>query len=139
MTVDSVPAPVITLERTACFAGCPVYRLEVSSDGTVSYEGTALVRQLGKASSRIPPERVDALLSELERAGYFSFASRYTAAEPVCGRYATDSPSAITSITFEGRTKRVEHDYGCGAAPEALGVLEQRIDEVVGSAQWTGR
>jgi len=33
----------------------------------------------------------------------------------------------------------VEHDYGCGAAPGALVVLERRIDEVLGSAQWTGR
>ena len=139
MTVDSVSAPVITLERTACFGGCPVYRLAVTSDGVVSYEGKAEVRQLGKASSRISPEKVQDLLSELERAGYFSFASRYAAAEPVCGRYAADSPSAITSINSEGRTKRVEHDYGCGAVPGALAVLERRIDEVLGSAKWTGR
>jgi len=139
ITVDSVPAPVITLERTPCFGGCPVYRLAVTSDGVVRYEGKAQVQKLGQASSRISPDTVQALLSELERAGYFSFASRYAAAEPVCGRYAADSPSVITSISSEGRTKRVEHDYGCGAAPGALVVLERRIDEVLGSAQWTGR
>lgn len=133
------PAPVITLERTACFGTCPVYRLSVTAEGAVSFEGRAHVRQLGAASAHIKPERVEALLSELERAGYFSFASRYTPAEPVCGRYATDSPSAITSIRFEGRTKRIEHDYGCGAAPGALTVLERRIDEVLGSGRWTGR
>jgi hypothetical protein len=138
VTVDSVDAPVITLERTACFGGCPVYRLAVTSDGTVTYEGEAHVRQLGAASDRVPRERVQALLSELDRAGYFSFASRYAAAEPVCGRYSADSPSAITSMTYGGRTKRVEHDYGCGSAPGALVVLERRIDEVLGSAQWTG-
>ncbi|MFL5511782.1 MAG: DUF6438 domain-containing protein, partial [Gemmatimonadales bacterium] len=88
MTADSLPAPVITLERTACFGGCPVYRLAVTSDGVVTYEGEAQVRQLGKAFSRVSPEKVQALLSELERAGYFAFASRYAAAEPVCGRYA---------------------------------------------------
>jgi hypothetical protein len=139
VTVDSVYAPVITLERTACFGGCPVYRLAVTSDGTVNYEGEAHVRQLGTASNRIPRERVQALLSELDRAGYFSFASRYAVADPVCGRYSADSPSAITSLTYGGRTKRVEHDYGCGAAPGALVVLERRIDEVLGSARWTGR
>jgi len=139
VAVDSIPAPVITLERTACFGGCPVYRLAVTSDGVVSYQGEAQVRQLGKASSRISPEKVHALLSEFDRAGYFSFANRYAAAEPVCGRYAADSPSAISSVTLGGRAKRVEHDYGCGAAPGALVVLERRIDEVLGSAQWTGR
>jgi hypothetical protein len=82
---------------------------------------------------------LDGLLTELDKAGYFSFASRYTSTEPACGRYATDSPSVISSVTLGGRTKRIEHDYGCGAAPGALVVLERRIDEVVGSGQWTGR
>jgi Domain of unknown function (DUF6438) len=132
-------SPVITLERTACFGSCPVYRLSVTADGAVAYEGKAHVRHLGPASGRVDADRVNALLSEIERAGYFSFADRYTAAEAACGRYTTDSPSALTSIQVRDRTKRIEHDYGCGAAPGALVVLERRIDEVLGSGQWTGR
>jgi len=131
--------PVITLDRTACFGRCPVYRLSVTHDGLVTYEGRAHVRHLGAASGKVPPERVETLLSEVVRAGYFSFAPRYTPAEPACGRYSTDSPSAITTIRDRDRTKRIEHDYGCGAAPGALMVLERRIDEVLGSGQWTGR
>jgi Domain of unknown function (DUF6438) len=131
--------PVITLERTACFGGCPVYRLSVTAEGAVVYEGKAHVRHLGPASGRVDADRVNALLSEIERAGYFSFADRYTAAEPACGRYTTDSPSALTSVQIGHRTKRIEHDYGCGAAPGALVVLERRVDEVLGSGQWTGR
>jgi hypothetical protein len=131
--------PVITLERTACFGRCPEYRLSVSADGAVQYEGRAHVAHLGVGSSQITPQRVQALISEIEQAGYFSFANHYTAAEPACGRYATDSPSVITSLRLQGRTKRIEHDYGCGGAPGALYVLEQRIDEVLGSSDWTGR
>jgi Domain of unknown function (DUF6438) len=129
----------VTLERTPCFGGCPVYRISVSPEGLVSYEGRANVRRLGAASKQIRPERVSALLAELDRAGYFSFAPRYTPAEPACGRYATDSPTAITSLRMGERTHRIEHDYGCGAAPDALVVLERRIDEALGSSEWTGR
>lgn len=130
----------ITLERTPCFGGCPVYTIAVSPSGDVAYQGRANVRRVGTAAARIPKERVDALLSELDRAGFFSFASQYVQAEPAtCGRYATDSPSAITTVTYRGRTKTITHDYGCGSAPGALVVLERRIDEVLGSAQWTGR
>jgi hypothetical protein len=136
-SLDSTPA--ITLERTPCFGGCPVYRISVSPSGEVSYEGKAHVGRLGTATGQIPQERVDALLEELDKAGYFSFADRYTSAEPTCGRYATDSPTVISSATLGERTKRIEHDYGCGAAPGALVVLERRIDEVLGSARWTGR
>jgi len=135
---EAAPA-IITLERTACFGGCPVYTIAVSPTGEIQYEGRAHVRKLGTASGRVPRERVNALLSELERGGYFSFAERYTSAEPTCGRYVTDSPTVITSVTLNGRTKKVSHDYGCGRAPGALVVLERRIDEVLNSDQWTGR
>jgi hypothetical protein len=132
-------APAITLERTACFGSCPVYTISVSPSGEVLYEGQAHVRKVGTATSKMPKERVDALLSELERGGYFTFSERYTSPERACGRYATDSPTTITSVTLRGRTKRITHDYGCGAAPGALTVLERRIDEELNSGQWTGR
>jgi hypothetical protein len=139
---DSVDAsssngPVITLARTACFGRCPVYTLSVSRSGLVTYEGKAHVRHLGPATAQIPAQRVEALLDELQRGGYFNLADRYTPSEPACGRYATDLPSVITSVTIGGRRKRIEHDHGCGA-PGSLAVLERRIDEVVGSGRWTG-
>src|SRR5215208_3176712 len=121
----------ITLERTACFAGCPVYRVEVSPEGVITFEGRAHVRELGVATARVSPDRVRGLVSELDKAGYFALAGRYTAGEPVCGRYATDLPTTITSVQLGDRTKRIEHDHGCGNAPRALAVLEQRIDEVL--------
>jgi hypothetical protein len=131
--------PVITLERTACFGGCPVYHLSVLTDGTVYYDGKAHVPRLGPDSARISPTQVQELVSEIEGAGYFSFPDRFTPNEPACGRYATDSPSVITSIRRQGKTKRIEHDYGCSGAPGALMVLEQKIDKIAGSTRWTGR
>jgi hypothetical protein len=97
------------------------------------------VRHIGTATAEISPDSVASLLREMEQAGYFTFSDRYAVSEPTCRRYTTDSPSVISSATFRGRTKRIEHDYGCGGVPGALTVLEQRIDEVLGSDQWTGR
>ena len=128
--------PAITLERTPCFGSCPVYIISVSPSGLVSFEGKAHVSQLGAATGHIPRQRVDSLLVELEQAGYLGFASRYALSEPACGRYVTDLPSAISSATIRGQTKRIEHDHGCGGAPGALAVLEKRIDEVLGSDRW---
>jgi hypothetical protein len=131
-----VAPSAISLERTACFGSCPVYIISVSSSGQVTFEGKAHVRELGTSTGQIPRQQVEALLIELQRAGYFEFPSRYAVSEPACGRYVTDLPSAISSATLKGRTKRIEHDYGCGAAPGALMVLEQRIDEVLGTERW---
>lgn len=136
---SGAPGNAITLYRSPCYGGCAVYSVAVTSDGSVSYEGRAQVRRRGTAAARIPKARVDALLGELEAAGYFAFASRYRPSEPVCGRYVPDAPSVITSVTLSGRAKRIEHDHGCGDAPMALRVLESRIDEVLGTERWTGR
>ena len=137
---EDTPAvrPAISLERTPCFGSCPVYTISVSPSGQVTFEGRAHVLHLGTATGQIPQRWVDALLVELERAGYFGFANRYTLSEPACGQYVTDQPAVISTATVGGRTKRIEHDYGCGAAPGALAVLEKRIDEVLGSDRWVG-
>jgi hypothetical protein len=105
----------------------------------VTYEGREEVRRRGTETASIPRARVDALVAELDAAGYFRFASRYRPDEPVCGRYVPDAPTVITSVKLGGRTKRIEHDHGCGSAPMALRVLESRIDEVLGTGRWTGR
>jgi uncharacterized protein DUF6438 len=132
-------APVITLERAACFGSCPVYRIQVYPSGEVQYDGRAHVRKMGSATGQVKREQVAQLLSEMERAGYLTFAERYTPGEPACGRYVTDSPTVMTSATIAGSTKKVTHDYGCGSAPGALTVLERRIDDLLNSGQWTGR
>jgi hypothetical protein len=132
-------APVITLERTPCFGTCPVYTVTLSRSGTVSFTGRHHVAQAGEATATVPAERVDGLLGELEAGGYFGFADAYVMDSPACGMYATDSPTVITSATRGGETKTIRHDRGCSAAPPELSRLEQRIDEVAGTARWIGR
>lgn len=136
-STDSTTA--VALERTPCFGSCPVYSLSISRSGVVRFEGKKFVEHAGADSARIPAASVDSLVSELSAAGYFGFADRYTSGAPACGRYATDLPSAITSITDDGRVKRIEHDHGCTDAPRELARLENRIDEVAGTGRWTGR
>jgi hypothetical protein len=131
--------PVVTLERTPCLGTCPVYLVAISRSGAVRFVGKHHVTRQGEATGEIPAARVDSLLRELEDGGYFGFADAYVMDSPACGRYATDSPTVITSATAAGRTKTIRHDYGCDSAPQELGRLERLIDEVAGSSQWVGR
>lgn len=132
-------APAVTLERTPCFGTCPVYTVSISRAGTVRFTGKHHTAHTGPATASIPPARVDSLVAELEAAGYFELAEAYVMDSPACGMYATDSPTVITSVTRDGRTRTVRHDRGCAAAPPELSRLEQRIDEVAGTARWVGR
>jgi hypothetical protein len=134
---ETVGTPVVTLERTACFGRCPVYRLSISAGGIVRYEGKANVEHLGSAEETIPAARVDSLVEELRQRGYFGLAEAYVLDSPACGRYSTDSPSVITSVAAGGDHKQIRHDYGCSDAPPELARLEARIDEVAGASRWT--
>jgi len=129
----------VFLERGSCFGTCPVYTVSLDRSGVVRFEGRRFVADTGVFSAVVPPMRVDSLLAELEAGGYFRFADRYVAGAPGCERYATDLPTVIIEVRAGGRTKRVEHDYGCAGAPEALSAMERRIDEVAGVGTWVGR
>jgi hypothetical protein len=131
--------PVVTLERTPCFGTCPVYQVAISRSGAVRFVGKHHVIRQGEAAAEIPAARVDSLLRELEAGGYFDFADAYVMDSPACGRYATDSPTVITSARAAGRSKTIRHDYGCDAAPPELGRLERLIDEVAGTSRWVGQ
>ena len=137
---QSSPAPAghISLERRPCFGTCPVYTVTLERSGAVIFQGRRFVADTGGFTGSIPAARADSLFRELDAAGWFALADRYGMGEPGCERFATDLPSVVTEVRMDGRSKRVEHDYGCTTAPAKLEALERRIDEVVGVGRWTG-
>jgi hypothetical protein len=128
----------VSLERAPCFGTCPVYRLTISRSGLVRFTGIRYTAHVGDTTAQIPPARVDSLLAELREGGYFDLADAYEPGTEVCGRAATDNPSATTAVVLDGRRKEIRHYYGCSAAPQKLVGLERRIDEVAGSERWIG-
>ena len=116
-------APVITLERTACFGTCPVYKVAIQEDGTVRYEGWQHVRVSGGHTWKIDPAAVQALAREMEKAGFFEMKDEYVA-------LVTDMPTTYVTLTSGSRSKRIK-DYFAG--PPALREIQARIDEVSGA------
>jgi hypothetical protein len=121
---------IITLERTACYGKCPVYKLTVYGSGAVIYEGKDFVRTTGKAEETISQEQIKQLVSEFEKANYYSLNDNYMEVA------ITDLPYVNTSIAMDGKTKSIKHYCGDISAPEQLTELENRIDEIVNTDQW---
>jgi uncharacterized protein DUF6438 len=122
---------MITMERTACHGTCPVYKLSIQGNGDVTYNGQDFVQVKGKQTARLSLVQIQDLVSAFEQAKFFMLRD-YTHED------TTDSPSAITSITLNGKTKTVNHYYGDNSAPQGLFDLESKIDEITNSRQWTG-
>lgn len=128
----------VTLERTACFGACPIYKVTIASNGTVNFEGRRFVKTTGTVTAQIRAEKFQELVREFENIKYFSFRDQYVNTSDGCAGFMTDMPSAKTSISLSGRTKSVSHYYGC-RGPEilaALTALERKIDEVAGTEKW---
>src|SRR5256886_133828 len=84
---------VITLERGPCFGPCPIYKVSLASDGTISFEGFNFVSTKGKATAQIRPQDFQKLVAEFEKMKYFSLDENYTIGTPGCGGAVTDMPS----------------------------------------------
>jgi hypothetical protein len=97
----------------------------------VIYEGQDFVQVKGEQTASLSPAKIQDLVTAFEQASFFTLTD-YTHED------TTDSPSVITSITLNGKTKTVNHYYGDSSAPQALFDLESKIDEITNSKQWTG-
>jgi hypothetical protein len=124
--------PVVTLERSACFGGCPVYTVTIYEDGTVVYEGTRFVEVTGRQTIQIEEARVAEIVQAFEAAGYFEWEDEYIYAS------VTDGATFITSVSLDGHTKQIVHYSGDDTAPILLSYLENWIDRSVYTQQWTG-
>jgi hypothetical protein len=125
---------VATMERTACYGTCPMYKIRVWSDGLVEWEGGGFVKQIGKATATLTPAELEALRKAFTEAKYLALEGDFGCYE------ATDNPSADTSFSDGKRQKSIHHYYGCRTPPQtaSLTALERRFDEIVKSERWVG-
>ena len=115
-----------------------MYKVSVSGDGTVTFEGERNVDSVGTYVGHLDAGAVKALGQAFADAHYADMRATYDHTN--CPEYATDLSRVLTSITTAEGTKRVDHDLGCGGqGPAQLVELYKKFDEIVGTAKWVGR
>jgi len=124
---------LITINRETCLGGCPSYSAQIYADGTVVYRGDDFVKVKGERRHKVTEIRVTELLKAFERIDYFSLKDKYEV--DANGRSVTDQPRTTTSISLNGRYKKVV-DYYCG--PKELVALEDLIDKLAGLYEYIG-
>jgi|GEM_PF-5991878 hypothetical protein len=130
---------MITFQRTDPMGGRPSYKLIVSGDGLVQYDGLGNVTHTGKRTRHISEAAVSELIEEFRSAHFFDL-NDYRSSE-------TDQPARVISFQIGFRRKQIV-DYGLeshaadlpdglsSGAPESLIQLEKRIDETAGAKKW---
>ncbi|WDI30331.1 DUF6438 domain-containing protein [Hyphococcus flavus] len=105
----------ISLERTACFGFCPIYKVVVNEDDVLSFRGERFVAETGGAiSKRLPDGSFKDLLKVTRTYGFSELDTRYpNEAGDNCGPVATDMPSVIVEAETKSFNHQVQWYQGC--------------------------
>jgi hypothetical protein len=117
---------LITFQKTACFGQCPVYTLEIFTDGNITFNGKKNIDKIGTYKKTISQAEVEGLISAFLNADFFNLNKEYTAKK-------TDLPTTLISFAYQGRMHWVK-DYA--DAPQVLKNLEKMIEDIVKADGW---
>lgn len=119
---DAKAATVVaSIERTACYGSCPIYRATFYSDGRVRYVGKRFVPNVGTYELQISPDDVKSIGAKAVEMGYFGLNDKYDS--PV-----TDFPSCVTTVNDGGQSKTV---FDRVDGPKALKSFEKHLDSLL--------
>ncbi|MFT4526804.1 MAG: hypothetical protein ACI85F_002984 [Bacteroidia bacterium] len=116
-----------SIKRTPCYGRCPMYRMTVLDNGQVVYEGKRFVEKIGTYSGLVSGEDVETILEMAKETNYFDLEDEYDV--PVA-----DFPTCVTSVTKDGKTKRVMNKQG---APASLKKFELYLDSLLEGLELT--
>ncbi|MBU1013901.1 MAG: hypothetical protein KKG99_12935 [Bacteroidetes bacterium] len=123
----------ISLRRTGCMGTCPVYLVEIYSNGKIEYEGENFVKKTGHHSWLIDSQSIKALNKAIHKYNYFTIKPKKIEFEVTC------NPSCITSIQLkDGKYREIENYYGNDEYPKILQRLEKRIENIIGIENYIG-
>lgn len=139
-TAPTASISSITIERTACYGHCPVYRFTLYSDGRYVWQGREHVAVVGTARGWMDPSAYTAAMQRLKAARYLEFKDGYPLEDndKNCEIMATDNPSVRVVVATASRPKTIYHYLGCEgfARQQTLIQLENSLDEVFQTARF---
>ncbi|HEY7374584.1 MAG TPA: DUF6438 domain-containing protein [Polyangia bacterium] len=110
---------------------CPVYQVSIFADGSFVYDGVENVAIVGRRIGRLVPEQLNALLSDIEAAGFLD------QPDECCVCSTTDGFHLVVVEYRPGVARKVIiHDELCGSAPVAINALERAIARQTAIARW---
>lgn len=115
-----------SLERTPCFGRCPAYSVKVYRSGLATLDGRSNTPLIGAYRAAAGRERMELILDEAERAGFFAMQDTYDG-------QVTDIPSTIVRVISGDRDKKV---VGRHRVPEAFKQFAHFADSLLLPLEW---
>jgi Domain of unknown function (DUF6438) len=123
----NVPADfALELYHSGCRGNCPAYSIKVAADGAATYNGRHAVEMLGNYAKTLGKGTVAELVKAVKDANFWDF-------DEVYGGEVADVPGITTTVTMDGKTKKVQDIRN---APQALKDMEAKLEGLIGMNDW---
>lgn len=126
MEFTNSPQMLASIERTACYGQCPMYKATFLDNGEVIYVGKRFVENVGTYKTLISGEEVLDIKKKITEYDYFGLDSLYPT--PIA-----DFPSCITEASLNGTSKRVVDRRN---PPDNLKAFERFLDGLLEERVW---
>ncbi len=120
-TRETKPVLLASIQRTACFGQCPMYKTTYMDNGEVIHIGKRFVEKIGTYSTLLDVEEINSIKERAVEYGYFELDSLYPT--PI-----SDFPSCITEVQINGKRKRVINRRN---PPDELKAFELFLDSLL--------
>jgi len=145
-TPDPYAAPEVlqrfTLERTACFGFCPIYKVTVDENDFLQFTGERFVAEEGGTVSKRLPDGSFRKLQNIAKAHNFAaYDPQYPNENGTnCGALATDLPTIVVGFSSKAIDHQVRLDQGCMNFPERenFDAMVLEMDAVLNIDDWIG-
>lgn len=114
------------LETTSCYGTCPVFKLQVYTNGYVKLEGKKHLDLIGQFESSLSKEQMNALKEEFEKISFFNLKDSYTS-------NFTDLPTKYITYHKDGESKQV---MAYDNIPKDLKSLIKQLENLVDDLDW---
>lgn len=108
---------IISLEKTACFGRCPVFKIIIYNNGEALYNGLKFVKKVGEHDLKVSKREIDKILYKAKKIGFNNLKNEYS-------ERITDLPTTYIMIN----NKKIKDYYG---APSKLKDLEKMIEKII--------
>jgi hypothetical protein len=125
-TIVEGAVTAVGLVRGMCFGPCPAYRVTVSVEGHVTYEGKAWVERLGSHEGEVDPVQVRRLVGSILRLGFTRLEPEYEAP------HTCMSTDELVLWAGSRSSRVIDH----GGAPAALRKMIALVEAVVDGVHW---
>lgn len=118
---QTTPQLLASIERTACYGQCPMYKATFMDNGELIYVGKRFVEKIGTYRALLSENEVVEIKNKIVEYKYFDLDSLYPT--PI-----SDFPSCLTEVRLNGKNKKVIDRRN---PPENLKSFEKFLDSLL--------